>query len=186
MTEKAQRGSQFRRIWFPSLLSAISLMAGYGLGFALRGDSGVEELRAELTATRMDVENADAQTEAALARADAAEEELASRESEFVGLEAALEAREQQLEEEESDLREAEQRVASNTFGDGIWQVGVDFPAGLYRSPGGSDCYWALLSGANTGLDSIIQNGGFSANQTLQIDSPWFETSNCGEWTKIG
>ncbi len=50
--------------------------------------------------------------------------------------------------------------------------------------PGGGGCYWALLGSADA--QDIINNGGLSENQTLTIDSPYFETNDGGEWTKIG
>ena len=51
------------------------------------------------------------------------------------------------------------------------------------RSPGGGSCYWAKLGGD---VENILENGGFTKNQTVQIDSPFFETAGCGKWTKIG
>ena len=89
-----------------------------------------------------------------------------------------------QLEQVEGELDSARETQQLSSFGDGIWQSGTDFLPGLYRAPGGSSCYWALLNTADT--QDIISNGGFSPNQTLEIDSPWFETSGCGKWEKIG
>jgi hypothetical protein len=77
----------------------------------------------------------------------------------------------------------AEQPLQGSKIPDGIWQARRDFEPGVYRSSGGEGCYWATLGSANT--DDIQQNGGFTANQTVRIDSPWFETSGCGEWVKI-
>ena len=67
---------------------------------------------------------------------------------------------------------------------DGVWQVGRDYTTGLYRAPGGGSCYWALLKKANP--NSIIENGGNASTQTLEITSPFFETTGCGVWEKIG
>jgi hypothetical protein len=94
-----------------------------------------------------------------------------------------LDRLERRLERREKKVSRAERVVAQTTFGDGIWQVGEDFPAGTYRAPGGGGCYWALLGSADT--SDIINNGGFAPNQTLTIDSPWFESSNCGTWRPI-
>jgi hypothetical protein len=60
----------------------------------------------------------------------------------------------------------------------------VDFTPGTYRAPAGGGCYWALLGSADT--EDIINNGGFNKNQTLTIDSPYFETSDCGTWQRLG
>lgn len=97
---------------------------------------------------------------------------------------AALRKQSRELAAREKKVSGMERAVARNTISDGIWQVGTDFDAGLYRAPGGSGCYWALLGSADT--QDIINNGGFGPNQTIQIASPWFESSNCGEWKKVG
>jgi hypothetical protein len=45
------------------------------------------------------------------------------------------------------------------TFGNGIWRVGSDIPAGLYRNSGGGEwCDWARLSGCSGDLDDILAN----------------------------
>jgi hypothetical protein len=81
-------------------------------------------------------------------------------------------------------LKAAERTLAQNTIPDGSWQLGRDYESGTYRAPGGAGCYWALLGSADTA--DIINNGGFGQNQTITIDSPYFETSDCGEWVRIG
>jgi hypothetical protein len=68
---------------------------------------------------------------------------------------------------------------------DGVWQLDTDYQPGLYRAPGGELCYWATLKKANP-TTSIIENGGAESTQTLEIDSPFFETEGCGEWKPIG
>jgi outer membrane murein-binding lipoprotein Lpp len=98
--------------------------------------------------------------------------------------EARLNAREASLDKRAQKITASEQTIEQNTITDGIWQVGKDFEAGTYRAPGGGSCYWALLNSANT--QDIVNNGGFGPNQTLTIDSAWFETSDCGDWTKVG
>ncbi|MGI8707275.1 MAG: hypothetical protein ACR2LG_03590, partial [Actinomycetota bacterium] len=75
-------------------------------------------------------------------------------------------------------------QIERSSFGDGIWQVGSDITPGTYRAPAGASCYWAQLGSANN--NDIVNNGGFSANQTVTLSSGWFETSDCGQWRKIG
>jgi hypothetical protein len=60
----------------------------------------------------------------------------------------------------------------------------IDYEAGTYRAPGGGRCYGALLGSADT--EDIVNNGGFSKNQTIAIGSPFFETEDCGDGVKIG
>jgi len=111
---------------------------------------------------------------------DAAEKEAKNAQSEA---EADLADQQAELDQKAADLADAKQTLQANTIPDGIWQVGVDFEAGLYRAPGGSACYWATLNSAKT---SDIADNGLGKNPTVQIDTPFFETDGCGQWTKIG
>lgn len=162
------------------------LVVGFGVGIAsgiaLRGEGQEPALRAELEEARANLEDAQE-------RLTEAEELASDRYTEVLALQDEI-AELQAVQAEQAPPAEPpppEEPVASpeqETISDGIWQVGVDFPPGLYRAPGGDSCYWALLRSANT--QAIINNGGFGPNQTLQIDSPWFETSDCGPWARIG
>jgi hypothetical protein len=108
---------------------------------------------------------------------------------------AELEALAAELRERVEDLKDrlAEQTGggasggATASFGDGVWLVGSEIQPGTYRSPGGSGCYWARLSGFSGDLDDIIANGGFSKNQTvtIQASDAGFETNGCGTWAKV-
>lgn len=111
-------------------------------------------------------------------------DELEAESAQVATRAARLDRKAAKLSRREKEVKAAENRKAQNSIDDGIWQVGVDFVPGTYRSEGGSRCYWALLGSADT--SDIINNGGFTANQTLTIDSPWFETNGCGVWEKIG
>lgn len=71
----------------------------------------------------------------------------------------------------------------ATTIPDGLWQQGRDYGPGVYRAPGGGNCYWALLGKANPG--AIRENGGANSTQTLEVNSPYFETDGCGTWEKI-
>ena len=76
--------------------------------------------------------------------------------------------------------------MSASTIPDGTWELGRDYEAGTYRAPGGGGCYWEKLSAPTGKFGDLITNGGFEKNQTLVIDSPYFSTSDCGEWVKIG
>jgi Fibronectin type III domain len=79
------------------------------------------------------------------------------------------------------------------TFGGGTYRVGVDIPAGTYRSPRSTSdwCYWERLSGFSGDFDDIIANdfidgtGPFVVT-ILPSDRGFFAESVCGTWTKIG
>jgi hypothetical protein len=75
---------------------------------------------------------------------------------------------------------------ASKTFGDGVWRVGADIPAGTYRtaaSPG--FCYGARLSGFGGTLDDIIANeiGDEPLIVTIERSDAGFQSSRCNLWT---
>lgn len=70
---------------------------------------------------------------------------------------------------------------------DGIYLVGTDIKPGTYRGGvGQGDCYWARLSNTDGGLDGILANSN-GGNQvvTIKKTDKAFETTRCGEWTKI-
>jgi len=78
-------------------------------------------------------------------------------------------------------------RVPVVTFGDGIHQVGVTIPFGIYTTSGSpSGCYWARLSGFSGTLDDIIANQFASGPQVVTIffSDRGFESSGCGTWVK--
>jgi hypothetical protein len=75
------------------------------------------------------------------------------------------------------------------TFGEGLYQVGVDIAPGIYRSTGadGSNpagCYWARLKSFNT--SDYIDSGISNSPQVVQIDptDTAFKTNSCQPWQK--
>lgn len=169
-------------LWL-SMAAVLTLLIGVGIGAAGSSqevadkDDEIAELEDELQGLRDEVADA----EAAAASAQDAAAQVRERSEQKLD---ALSEREASLEAREADVQAAEQTLEQNTIPDGIWQLGRDYDAGTYRAPGGGGCYWALLGSADTA--DIINNGGFERNQTITIDSPYFETSDCGEWVKIG
>lgn len=71
--------------------------------------------------------------------------------------------------------------------GDGTYQVGTQIKPGLYKSTGGSFCYWARLSGFSGSLYDINANDIVSGVTYVQIlpGDVGFETSGCGAWTTV-
>lgn len=70
---------------------------------------------------------------------------------------------------------------------EGTWVVGLDIPAGTYRSleAVSSRCYWSITRTGSNGAD-IIQNdipGGGRPMVTLKKGHD-FTTRRCGEWGK--
>jgi len=153
-----------RPILWVALSGLIALFLGVGIGGADTTD--LDEKNEQITKLEAELEAAeDTAASAAEAKAD-------------------LKAEQKRLKKREAKVSRAEAVEKRNTITDGIWKVGTDFDPGTYRAEGGEGCYWALLGSADT--SDIVNNGGFSPNQTLTIDSPWFETKGCGEWTELG
>lgn len=71
------------------------------------------------------------------------------------------------------------------SFGNGTWVVGSQVPAGLYRAPGGSSCYWERLSGFGGSLAEIIANGFGDQKIVVEISASdvGFSSEDCGTWT---
>lgn len=177
----------------------VTLLVGIGIG-AAGGGAEVTELEDEIAALEEDLADAEEATEDAdadaaeaqaaleplerqVARVDERQAELDQRAGELNRRENELASQSSDLDDREAEVSQAEQTLESSTIPDGIWQLDRDYQAGTYRAPGGGGCYWALLGSADT--QDIINNGGFGENQTITIDSPYFETKDCGEWILI-
>lgn len=69
--------------------------------------------------------------------------------------------------------------------GDGIFEVGGDIKAGLYRADGSG--YWERLKDAEGTLDSILANGNAVGPIYVQIKKSdgYFSTNNMGDWVLV-
>jgi hypothetical protein len=191
----------FRR--HPWLVLVIGVVLGAGIGAGAADDRTDEANAANARADRFrglyhEEQRATDEMAAKISRQskrldqiDQAKARLAAREADLDDRSDRLDARSSELDQRARDVAAKERRVddaqqtlRSSTIPDGIWQLGRDYEAGTYRAPGGGGCYWALLGSADT--EDIVNNGGFSKNQTIAIDSPFFETEDCGDWVKIG
>ena len=77
--------------------------------------------------------------------------------------------------------------ASSASIEDGTWEVGQDVRAGTYRAEGGGSCYWAILKGPPSGdnIDNIKENDVASSNVVVTLKKgQYFETRDCGEWTR--
>lgn len=66
---------------------------------------------------------------------------------------------------------------------DGTYVVGVDILPGMYRTPGGTHCYWARLRSLDT--SDIIDNNNSTGPQAVDIlpTDRAFLTDNCQTWS---
>lgn len=71
--------------------------------------------------------------------------------------------------------------------GDGTYRVGTQIKPGLYKSTGGSFCYWARLRGFSGNLGDIVANDIVSGVTYVQIlpGDVGFESDGCGNWTTV-
>jgi outer membrane murein-binding lipoprotein Lpp len=122
-----------------------------------------------------------------------AEETLATGQAELDTRSADLDERQASLDQAEADVAAREEAVGvaeaareANSFTDGIYAVGTDIQPGQYHTDGASGmCYYASLGADGQDIiDNNIVDGGGPA--TTIIDSPFFESSGCGTWTKVG
>lgn len=183
MMEALRTRLRARPIMWLSVAAVTMLLLGVGIGAASPSqeledkDDRIAELEDQLDGLRAELDSTEAEASSAEQAADRARERSRRKLD-------ALAEREQAVAAREREVKSAERTLEQSTIPDGIWQLGRDYEAGTYRAPGGSGCYWALLGSADT--SDIINNGGFGPNQTITIDSPFFETRDCGEWVKLG
>jgi len=170
----------------------------------------LEDARAESSSAQDELSATQDELSAAQDELSATQDELTSTEAEMEQIagdlparedavkeaEAALDQRDEALSKEAADLRKAssavarreravgtvEKEIASNTIpGDGVFQVGVDMQAGLYKTSGAADCYYAVLGDPNG--NDIKSNNIVSGPSTVTVAAgEYFETQGCADW----
>lgn len=73
-------------------------------------------------------------------------------------------------------------------FVEGTYRIGIDLPAGTYRTDGGPFCFWARLSSLSGTADSVIASentNGAAATVTIPASDNAFYTSGCAVWTSV-
>jgi len=69
------------------------------------------------------------------------------------------------------------------SFGDGVWQVGVDIKPGIYKTDGNSMCVYERLSGYDSTKDFIDGNStNGPAIVEIMASDKVFESTHCGTW----
>jgi TolA-binding protein len=189
----------FTRHWKTAVAALVAFTIGAGLGASGESSESTEPLEQENQALEADVR----QLETEIGRADARAERLETYRADALryrrnrnrieqeaqaAREAARERRAAEAEQRRRERQAALQAAQSTIEGDGTWQAGADFAAGIYRASASDDlCYWARLPTAHGGTSDIIENGLGSGTHSVQInEGEWFETARCGSWQKIG
>ena len=76
----------------------------------------------------------------------------------------------------------------TDSFDEGIYQVGVDIAAGTWINDGVGDlCYWARLSGFGGDVSEIIATYNREGQHivTIEAGDSGFDSHDCGIWSKI-
>jgi hypothetical protein len=73
-------------------------------------------------------------------------------------------------------------------FGNGTWIVGTDIAPGIWRSVGGSGCYWERMAGFSGDFDELTANdfGSSYPVVTISASDRGFKTQGCSNWYKVG
>ncbi len=86
---------------------------------------------------------------------------------------------------------DAAAHAAVTLSGDGLFQVGADFPAGVYRSAGprsATACQWARLVTPPVGQSAVKETASSAGQQVVTVrssDTALFSVG-CLPWTRIG
>ena len=73
-------------------------------------------------------------------------------------------------------------------FGPGIYLIGIELPAGTYRTDGGPFCFWARLSSLSGRPDSVIvgeNTNGRPATVAINPADTAFTTNGCAVWLSV-
>lgn len=181
-----------RRRWAILLLPAMLILgAAFGSTSATLAGRTVD-----LTSTGTDESpgpssSRDIALDAANARVDQLEGFLAEAEAELealADLDAELAAREEAVAEREAAADAADAARLANSFGDGVFLVGVDIVPGTYRTEGGTSCYWERLAGVSGSFDDVIANDNVDGPSVVAIAASdvAFSSGDCGTWNLVG
>jgi hypothetical protein len=97
---------------------------------------------------------------------------------------AALDQRQVELDARQADLDERQATIEANSFGNGLFEVGVDIQPGTYHTEAPAGCYWAKLGPDGDIIDNDFRASRGSLTVTIGRDAPFFESTDCGTWTR--
>lgn len=206
--EKFKRFLHDKGVWIAGISAAVIVLLLVIFGAALSDKSDeVKRLETSLASTQAERDQAEgevskAQSEAARVRGlkgkivgeaenkaasivGSAKAEAVEAEENLNSLKGEVESTQEELASVEASLEGAEETKAKSTIpGNGTFQSEVDFIPGTYQSSGGEGCYWATLNSADP--YDIASNENASGQTIASIHTPYFQTSGCGTWKRIG
>jgi len=143
-------------------------------------DTDIAEMESSLSQVQSDLETAEADVRQLKGEVD----ELDARKNELDEREAALDEREDEVAAREENVTAVENEIDANTIpGNGVYEVGVDIPAGKYKTSGKVGCYYAVLNSSDT--FDIANNNIVDGVATVTVkDGDYLELSRCAEWRR--
>jgi hypothetical protein len=165
---------------------AVIFLVGVGIGSAGGENTADAEpevrtvIEAETNTVSETVTETVDPTEEQVAALDDREAALDDRAANLDARAQTLRQRERGLEQRAAKLRRQERVAARSRFGDGVYLVGKDIPAGSYVARGSSGCYWARLS--RNGNDILGNHFGAGQVRATINSGELFETQGCGTW----
>ncbi len=189
--------------WTIGIVGALILL-GVGAAIGSSGEGKLkderDEAQTEVAQANQERDRAEAEAEAIQARkavilskakADAsrivgtARSESSKLSGELDGLSGEVDSVEEELASVEESLNGAEEEKAKSTIpGNGTFRAEVDYIPGTYQSSGGEGCYWATLNSADP--YDIASNENAAGPTIASIQTPYFQTQDCGTWKRIG
>lgn len=178
-------------------IAAGALIIGAGLGLlALQPAMGAQSAALAHTTSELRTVKADAQD--TQDRLDTAQSELYDLRSKAAAVTAQaaqldqrakdLTAAEAAVKSRENAVKKAEDRIVASQVTDGVYEVGKDAAAGVYRTagPSGAGCYYAWKTSTASDAD-IIDNNIVNGPATVTLrNGQVFESNGCQVWNKVG
>jgi hypothetical protein len=178
-----------RKRWPVVLAVLVAVAVGVGGGVAVTRWRGLRDAEQDIGRAHTAQEKAEADADQARReRDDAIATAKTEAEAELAEQTAAVEAQAAEVSRQQDALLQAAATTASNrmlaaggVFQDGLFHVGVDIPSGTYHTDAPEGCYWAKLSTSSP--SEVIDNRYGGGPQTVTVDSAYFESRGCGQWS---
>lgn len=195
----ASDGKWYRRRWVIVTGCVIAAVLLLGVGGAIGSASSkpkIDDLTAKNTALEhtLNSRHAKLQDEEAAAKADAAQAKRvkAEQDKKVADDAATAKAAQDKATADAAAAAKAQQDAAAaaaakmdTITSDGVYQIGVDTNPGHWKTDGGAGCYYAVLNSTNT--QDIATNNIVNGPATIDLPAgKYFDTTNCGTWTRVG
>lgn len=171
------------------VVGVIAIAGWAAFGIAVTQLSVANERLTEAWAEIDDLESTLANIETDVTELTVERDRLKAQADDVADREVDVAAKEDELETREAAVKAAEEYAAATTLQDGYtYTVGLTMEPGVYRANSSSDrCYWAIYRSGSNQSDIVDNDLGAMGAITLTISGGQdFESSRCGDWTKVG